>query len=233
MGLPIDNTLREGQRGILAWLETVATVLNGLADAADGDVATWDAGGGTLVPLTQEELATAVAATTAIQDALDGKQDLSATLTSLAALSTTAFGRSVLEAADADALASTLTAPLSATFAQVKGAGVARFINRAKSGETLVVAALGDSVLEGTTVTNPATDGALILLAADLADRYDTTVTSENFAGSGYTTFRSFAASSVANAIAENADLSYYDRTPGLARSSMATARLAAQVLAA
>lgn len=94
-----------------------------------------------------------------------------------------------------------------ATYAARKGAGVGRFIERARAGENLKIACLGDSILEGQTVTTPATDGAMILLAADLSARFGVTVTQANHATSGFTAARLQINGNVSAAIAEKADL--------------------------
>lgn len=72
MNLPLDNTLREGQSGMLAFLETLATTLNGLAAAADGDVVTWDAATSSLEPTTKAALATALAGEAGLAGAFVG-----------------------------------------------------------------------------------------------------------------------------------------------------------------
>jgi lysophospholipase L1-like esterase len=87
------------------------------------------------------------------------------------------------------------------------GRGVARFIRRAQNGENLTITAVGDSILEGQTVTNPATDGCVILLAADLSTRFGVTVTATNRANSGYTIARGYASTDIKTAIADAADL--------------------------
>jgi lysophospholipase L1-like esterase len=87
------------------------------------------------------------------------------------------------------------------------GSGTARFVERARSGESLTITCLGDSILEGQTVTNPATDGAMILLAANLSTRFGITVTQTNHAVSGYTAARLQIDGVLAAAIAEKADL--------------------------
>lgn len=97
--------------------------------------------------------------------------------------------------------------PLLSTYESLRGANVARFIERARAGENLTITCLGDSILEGQTVTNPATDGAMILLAADLSTRYGITVTQTNRASSGYTALRAHINGNVATAIADAADL--------------------------
>jgi lysophospholipase L1-like esterase len=84
---------------------------------------------------------------------------------------------------------------------------LARFINRARAGETLKLCCLGDSILEGQTVTNPAADGTMILLAADLSARFGTTVTQVNRATSGYTALRMFTDAKITTAITDQADL--------------------------
>lgn len=98
-------------------------------------------------------------------------------------------------------------AELAATFIAGKGGNVARFIKRAQAKETLKIVALGDSVLEGQTVTTPATDGTIKLLAADLSARFGTTITESNYAISGYTTAASFINGKVRDAITAAGDL--------------------------
>lgn len=94
-----------------------------------------------------------------------------------------------------------------ADLASFPGAGVARFIRRARAGEDLAITCIGDSILEGQTVTTPATDGAMILLAADLSERFGVTVTQTNNADSGATSFRVHSGQQVRDAINDNADL--------------------------
>lgn len=97
---------------------------------------------------------------------------------------------------------------LSASLAQQRvGANVARFVRRMRAGENVKITCLGDSILEGQTVTNPATDGTMILLAADLSARFGITVTQTNHATSGFTAFRLFTDGNVPAAINEQADL--------------------------
>lgn len=102
---------------------------------------------------------------------------------------------------------SATSARLNAAYAPVAGAGVARFIARAKTGEDLAITCLGDSVPEGQTVTDPATDGFMIVLAEELSSRFGITVTQTNHATSGFTTLRGWADGNVAAAIADNADV--------------------------
>lgn len=96
-------------------------------------------------------------------------------------------------------------AALAATI--VKGANVARFVQRARAGEDLEIVCLGDSILEGTTVTNPATDGTMKLLATDLTARFPGTITSTNYAVGGFTAFMPFANAQITSAIGEKAAL--------------------------
>lgn len=88
------------------------------------------------------------------------------------------------------------------------GANLSRFIRRAQAGNALKLVALGDSVLEGQTVTNPAADDSMHLLPVDLGARFPkSTFTAVNYAVSGYTTAASFINGKVAAAVAEKADL--------------------------
>lgn len=104
---------------------------------------------------------------------------------------------------------------LPATYQSLDSMGLARFISRARAGEDLSITCLGDSILEGETTTTPATDAAMVLLAADLSSRFGVTVTVTNHAVSGRTAARSHFNTDVAAAIAEYADLyivSAYDK---------------------
>lgn len=97
---------------------------------------------------------------------------------------------------------------LSATIvASALGSNIGRFLRRAQSGESLKIVALGDSVLEGKTVTNVTTDGTIALLAADLTSRFGGTVSAVNYAVSGYTAAASFIKGRVSSAVAEKGDL--------------------------
>lgn len=97
---------------------------------------------------------------------------------------------------------------LDAAYARAaKGSNVARFIRRAQSGEPLTITGLGDSVMAGQTVTNPDTDGYMILLAADLATRFTNTVTQTNRAVGGRTLLTAHTFGDVASALTDAADL--------------------------
>jgi lysophospholipase L1-like esterase len=98
-------------------------------------------------------------------------------------------------------------ADVPAQYAPWPGAGVARFVKRAQSGEDLSITCIGDSILEGQTVTEPSTDGAMILVAADLSTRFGITVTQTNNADSGATAATAHIDGDVSAAIADNADL--------------------------
>jgi lysophospholipase L1-like esterase len=109
------------------------------------------------------------------------------------------------------------TADLASSLAQMSkiGDGVARFISRAQAGENLSITCVGDSVLEGTTTTNPTTDKAMIKLAASLSERFGVNVTQTNYAHSGDTSMRSSINGWITSAINEKADLyivSAYDK---------------------
>lgn len=85
--------------------------------------------------------------------------------------------------------------------------GVSRVLTKLLAGEDIVITGFGDSILEGLTVTNTATDGCLIVLAAELEDRFGVTVTLNNRANSGYTVARSTINGDIATGIADAADL--------------------------
>lgn len=89
----------------------------------------------------------------------------------------------------------------------VNAGNVSRFIKRAKSGEALKIVAIGDSVLEGKTVANIATDGAVDLIAKDLATLFATTITAVNHAVSGRTAATSFTKLNVSDALNAKGDL--------------------------
>lgn len=91
--------------------------------------------------------------------------------------------------------------------AAANGANVSRFISRAQSGENLTITVLGDSMWAGQTVTDPATDGAAILLANDLSARFPGTVTVQNRAFGGRTMLTLHTFSNVEDALADKADL--------------------------
>lgn len=95
---------------------------------------------------------------------------------------------------------------LAATYGPV-GQGVARFIERARAGESLKITAVGDSILEGLTTTTPATDAAMVLLKNDLATRFGVTVTMTNHAESGFTAARAGIGGNMDAALADNPDL--------------------------
>lgn len=116
-------------------------------------------GGGVSLPIATSDV-------TGLDLALAGKQPVDADLTAIAALTTTAFGRSLLTAADASAVRALVDA---ATPAQV-AAAVAALVDSAPAAlDTLneLAAALGDDPNFATTVTNALAGKAN---SADLAD---------------------------------------------------------------
>lgn len=74
--------------------------------------------------------------------------------------------------------------------ASILGAGVGRAIRKMQAGAGIHIVVFGDSVAEGTTVDNPATDGFAIKLTADLGTRFGVTNTLNNRADSGNTVAR-------------------------------------------
>jgi lysophospholipase L1-like esterase len=119
----------------------------------------------------------------------------------------TPAGLDTATAAKINTPGSAVATALAATYVSGKGGNVARFIKRAQAKETLKIVALGDSVLEGQTVTNPATEGTIKLLANDLSARFGTTITETNYAVSGYTSAASFINGKVRDAINAAGDL--------------------------
>lgn len=93
-------------------------------------------------------------------------------------------------ATDINAIIDQMTDALSGVVTPTINAGVGRFIKKMQAGQDVHIVGFGDSVMEGATVDNPATDGFMILLAADLADRFGVTVTVNNRADSGNTVAR-------------------------------------------
>ena len=91
------------------------------------------------------------------------------------------------------------------------GANLTRVLSRAKSGRPIKVAAIGDSVLEGTNVTSGGgvlgTDDALSLVASGIASRFGVTATKVNHALSGHTVAMGALSLKWNAAVTEQADL--------------------------
>lgn len=105
--------------------------------------------------------------------------------------------------------------PLVATKSDALGSNLSRFLNRARAGEDVKIVAIGDSILEGTTVTADGgvlgVDDTLPRVAAAVAARFGNTVTKVNHALSGHTVAMGPLSAKWTAAVNEAADLYIID----------------------
>lgn len=113
-----------------------------------------------------------------------------------------------------DAITGAITAGVGAK-ADRLGANMSRFLNRSRAGWPVKIVAIGDSILEGTTVTSDGgvlgTDDALPRVAAAVTARFGNTVTTVNVAKSGHTAMMGPLSLLWNDAITEAADLYLID----------------------
>lgn len=84
--------------------------------------------------------------------------------------------------------------------------GVARVVGKMLAGQNVKFTFIGDSILEGNTVTTPGTDDAASLICSTLSTRYGVTVTKSNRAVSGRTVATSQTDGHFTNALNDKAD---------------------------
>lgn len=119
MPLPLDPSINPGQSGHNQDHETIATVLNGIASAGDGDIVSWDDTSGALTPVTRADLAAGLADEAALTGAFragfmpeaygaegDGVANDTAALVAAEAAAAAAGGEVVLTAGKTYAIAS-------------------------------------------------------------------------------------------------------------------------------
>lgn len=104
---------------------------------------------------------------------------------------------------------------LSAAIVKSRGSNLARFIQRCRSGEPVKIVAVGDSILEGTTVTADGgvvgVDDCLSQVATRVSARFGNTVTPANHAMSGHTVAIGPLSALWDSAVAEKGDLYLID----------------------